>query len=249
MTSDRFQRCEELFHSALALEGAAREAFLQAACAADVALRAEVERLLERPRPSGGLHRVSRRASLLDLGRRRGVVDRTADRAVPRRAGDRTRRDGGRVPRRAGGRPVSAAGSAEADQAGDGYASRSWPASGPSGRSWPRWTIPTSPACSTAAAPTQGLPFFAMEYIEGEPIDTYATPGGAFAWRTACGSSCRCAARWPTPTSTWSSIATSSRSNILVTPEGDAEAARLRHRQGAARRSATRPRRSPGCGC
>ena len=43
---DRFRRCEELFHQAAALAGAERARFLEAACADDPALLAEVERLL-----------------------------------------------------------------------------------------------------------------------------------------------------------------------------------------------------------
>ena len=61
--------------------------------------------------------------------------------------------------------------------------SRCSPASGPSGRSSPRSTIPTSRACSTAAARTEGVPFFVMEYIEGEPIDAYGDAPRALASR------------------------------------------------------------------
>ena len=46
MTSDRFHRCEELFHAAASLPAAERDGFLQRACADDPALRGEVERLL-----------------------------------------------------------------------------------------------------------------------------------------------------------------------------------------------------------
>jgi serine/threonine protein kinase/tetratricopeptide (TPR) repeat protein len=46
VTGDRFQRCEELFHSARQLDGQAREAFLREACAGDQTLLADVERLL-----------------------------------------------------------------------------------------------------------------------------------------------------------------------------------------------------------
>jgi tetratricopeptide (TPR) repeat protein/tRNA A-37 threonylcarbamoyl transferase component Bud32 len=46
VNSDRFQRCEELFHAAVALPGEQRDAFLQQRCADDPPLRAEVERLL-----------------------------------------------------------------------------------------------------------------------------------------------------------------------------------------------------------
>jgi serine/threonine protein kinase/tetratricopeptide (TPR) repeat protein len=46
VTNDRFQRCEELFHSARLLAGPTREAFLRDACADDRELRRDVERLL-----------------------------------------------------------------------------------------------------------------------------------------------------------------------------------------------------------
>ena len=46
MSSDRFQRCEALFHAALPLSGEERETLLERSCADDPLLRAEVERLL-----------------------------------------------------------------------------------------------------------------------------------------------------------------------------------------------------------
>src|SRR6516164_6364295 len=46
MTSDRWQRIEELYHSAREREGNQRGAFLKEACAGDDALRREVESLL-----------------------------------------------------------------------------------------------------------------------------------------------------------------------------------------------------------
>jgi serine/threonine protein kinase/tetratricopeptide (TPR) repeat protein len=46
VSSDRFRRCEELFHAALPLAGQEREAYLEGSCADDPELRAEVERLL-----------------------------------------------------------------------------------------------------------------------------------------------------------------------------------------------------------
>ncbi len=46
MTPERWRRVDELFHSALERDGAARAAFLAEACAGDEALRGEVERLL-----------------------------------------------------------------------------------------------------------------------------------------------------------------------------------------------------------
>ena len=46
MSRDRFQRCEELFHAALPLSEQERAAFLQRSCPEDPELRSEVERLL-----------------------------------------------------------------------------------------------------------------------------------------------------------------------------------------------------------
>ena len=46
MNGDRFRRCEELFHAAAPLSDREREAFLQRSCADDPQLRADVERLL-----------------------------------------------------------------------------------------------------------------------------------------------------------------------------------------------------------
>ena len=46
MTSDRWRRIEELYHSAREREGSQRAAFLKEACAGDDALRREVESLL-----------------------------------------------------------------------------------------------------------------------------------------------------------------------------------------------------------
>ncbi|HEX2218955.1 MAG TPA: serine/threonine-protein kinase [Gemmatimonadales bacterium] len=47
MSSERFRRCEELFHAAAPLDPAEREAFLREQCAEDAELRADVERLLD----------------------------------------------------------------------------------------------------------------------------------------------------------------------------------------------------------
>ena len=58
MTDDRFRRCEELFHSARALDGAARETFLATACAGDPPLQAEVERLLRAHDRSAGFIQI-----------------------------------------------------------------------------------------------------------------------------------------------------------------------------------------------
>src|SRR6516225_110799 len=54
MTSDRWQRIEELYHSAREREGNQRAAFLKEACAGDDALRQEVESLLAQEKGVAG---------------------------------------------------------------------------------------------------------------------------------------------------------------------------------------------------
>ena len=54
MTSDRWQRIEELYHSAREREANQRAAFLKEACAGDDALRREVESLLAQEKGLGG---------------------------------------------------------------------------------------------------------------------------------------------------------------------------------------------------
>jgi serine/threonine protein kinase len=55
MTSDRWQRIEELYHSAREREGNQRAAFRKEACAGDDALRREVESLLAQEKGVEGL--------------------------------------------------------------------------------------------------------------------------------------------------------------------------------------------------
>ena len=55
MTSDRWQRIEELYHSAREREGSQRAAFLKEACAGDDALRRDVESLLAQEKGLGTL--------------------------------------------------------------------------------------------------------------------------------------------------------------------------------------------------
>jgi len=54
MIADRWQRLNEVFHSAIALSAEERDAFLAAACADDPALRGEVERLIAAHGHAGG---------------------------------------------------------------------------------------------------------------------------------------------------------------------------------------------------
>jgi eukaryotic-like serine/threonine-protein kinase len=65
-----------------------------------------------------------------------------------------------------------------------------------------------------------GLPYFAMEFVDGEPIDGYCTARRAHHRAAARSSFVRCATPSATRISTSSSIATSSPPNILVTADG-----------------------------
>ena len=174
MTDDRFQRCEELFHSALDLDGAAREEFLQAACAADVTPSSRGRAPAEGPRPSGRLHRVSGR----------GSASSWADAAEPwtgRRIGPYS------VVRELGRGGMGAVYLAErADgQYQQRVALKLIKRGMDSEQVLARFRAerqilasldhPNIARLLDGGSTEQGLPFFAMEYIEGEPIDTYAS--------------------------------------------------------------------------
>ena len=101
----------------------------------------------------------------------------------------------------------------------------------------PRSSTPTSPGCSTAASRDDGQPYFAMEYVEG------AAAHRLLRRSRGCRSSER-AARCSSQVCDAVEYAHRNLvvhrdlkpSNILVTADGEAEAAGLRHRQGARRR-------------
>ena len=71
---------------------------------------------------------------------------------------DRPRRHGRGLPRRARRRGQSSSGSRSRSSSAAWTPTRCSTASGPSARSWPRSSIPTSPGCSTAARPTRACP-------------------------------------------------------------------------------------------
>jgi eukaryotic-like serine/threonine-protein kinase len=174
MTSDRFQRCEELFHSALALQGTAREEFLQAACAADVGLRAEVERLLSAHARAGDFIRspvVPHPSSWTD-----GEESWTGRRIGPYRVVRELGRGGmgavylaeradGQYQQRVALKLIKRGMDSEQVLARF-KAERQILAS---------LDHPNIARLLDGGSTEQGLPFFAMEYIEGEPIDTFAT--------------------------------------------------------------------------
>ena len=173
MTNDRFQRCEELFHSARALAGAAREAFLQEACAGDQDQRREVERLLAAhdragsfieapavplppawgdPEESWSGRRVGPYAVVREIGRGGMGAVYLAERA-----------DGQYQVRVA--LKLIKRGMDTEQVLARFRAERQILAS---------LDHPNIARLLDGGSTAQGVPFFAMEYIEGEPIDAYA---------------------------------------------------------------------------
>src|SRR5713226_65832 len=72
MTPDRWQKIEELYHSAREREGSQRDAFLEEACAGDEALRQEIESLLaEEKREAGFLEWPALEIAVKEMARDR----------------------------------------------------------------------------------------------------------------------------------------------------------------------------------
>ena len=176
MMSDRFQRCEELFHAALALEGAAREAFLEEACATDRGLRAEVERLLSAHARAGdfiGAPAVAppvtwagaeewagRRIGPYSIVRELGRGGMGAVYLAERADGQYQHRVALKLIKRG----------MDTEQVLARFRSER--------QILASLDHPNIARLLDGGSTDQGLPFFAMEYIEGEPIDTYAGRAG-----------------------------------------------------------------------
>jgi eukaryotic-like serine/threonine-protein kinase len=172
VTNDRFQRCEEVFHSARLLAGPARESFLAEACVGDPPLRREVERLLAAhdragafidtpavprtawseadaswPSPRVGPYRIVR-----EIGRGGMGAVYLAERAD----GQYQQRVALKLIKRG----------MDTEQVLARFrAERQILAS---------LDHPNIARLLEGGSTEQGVPFFAMEYIEGEPIDAYA---------------------------------------------------------------------------
>ena len=174
--SDRFQRCEELFHAALALEGAAREAFLEEACATDRGLRAEVERLLSAHARAGdfiGSPAVAPPATW--AGAEEGAGRRIGPYSIVRELGRGgmgavylAERADGQYQHRVALKLIKRG--MDTEQVLARFRSER--------QILASLDHPNIARLLDGGSTDQGLPFFAMEYIEGEPIDTYAGRAG-----------------------------------------------------------------------
>jgi eukaryotic-like serine/threonine-protein kinase len=172
VTNDRFQRCEELFHSARLLAGPEREALLTEACAGDLLLRGEVERLLAAhdradafidtpalPRPAWSdpdESWPSRRVGPYQIVREIGRGGMGAVYLAERVDGQYEQRVALKLIKR---------GMDTAQVLARFRAERQILAS---------LDHPNIARLLEGGSTDQGVPFFAMEYIEGEPIDGYA---------------------------------------------------------------------------
>ena len=134
-------------------------------------------------------------------------------------------------------------------QARHGHREHRAPLPRTSGRSSPASNIRTSPACSTAAARRTAGPYFAMEYVEGQPIVDYCdahrldTAARLELFRHVCA-----AVQYAHQNLVVHRDI--KPANVLVIADGTPEAARLRHRQAAepgAGRPDARADARPGC--
>ena len=177
MDHQRWQQVRDVFAAVAALAAAERPAVLAALCGEDVALRSEVESLLEAA-GSPGLRSgraVEEIAPELDARRRASVRAPSGGRVGPYQLRERIGQGGMGVvfaAERSDGQfqqtaaiKLLAVGFADSRPA-----SR---ASEPSARSWRGWSIRTSRACSTEACTEQGLPYLVMEYVRGEPVTEF----------------------------------------------------------------------------
>jgi tetratricopeptide (TPR) repeat protein/tRNA A-37 threonylcarbamoyl transferase component Bud32 len=160
MMSDRFQRCEELFHAALALEAAAREAFLEEACATDRGLRAEVERLLSAHARAGDFIGSPAVAPPYSIVRELGRGGMGAVYLAERADGQYQHRVALKLIKRG----------MDTEQVLTRFRSER--------QILASLDHPNIARLLDGGSTDQGLPFFAMEYIDGEPIDTYAGRAG-----------------------------------------------------------------------
>jgi eukaryotic-like serine/threonine-protein kinase len=173
VTSDRFQRCEELFHAAASLSGSERDALLDRSCADDAPLRAEVERLLAAHARAGDFISTPAITAVRHWG---GADESWVGRLVgPYRVVRGIGRGGmgavylaeradGQYEQRVALKVIKRG--MDTDQVLARFrAERQILAS---------LDHPNIAHLLDGGSTDQGVPFFAMEYIEGEPIDAWA---------------------------------------------------------------------------
>ena len=176
MTSDRFRRCEELFHAAAALAGPERDEFLASACLGDPGLRGEVERLLAAHARAGDFIASPAIAAMEQPEARESLADRRiGPYQVLREIGRGgmgavylAERADGQYEQRVALKLIKRG--MDTEQVLSRFrAERQILAS---------LDHPNIARLLDGGSTDGGVPFFAMEYIEGQPIDTYADRHG-----------------------------------------------------------------------
>ena len=232
--AERIRRADAVFDAALDLAPADRASFLDAACAHDPDLRADVQTLLRAHEDSATFFdapAVAFAAPLLhaaDLCLRHSPAQ--ACQTASARSGSCARLGAAAWARSFSPSATTdissnASRSSSCDTSALSTSSRGFSRSG---TSWRCSSIRTSHACSTAASTGDGVPCFAMEYVEGEPIDRYCDDRAlSIHARLALFERVCDAVQYAHRTLSF--IATSSRRTSLVEPRtGSSNAARFR---------------------
>lgn len=172
MTEERWQRIHEVFQAALEQPAAVRAAYLDEACAGDAVLRREVESLLEAAVQTGGFDRLAKRFALEDTA------------AVPTHIGPyRVEREIGR-----GGMGIVYLAVRDDDQLRQPVALKVFHAGTHRADLTARFLAereilaqldhPHIARLLFGGVTEDGLPYFAMEYVEGQPITDHGSTLG-----------------------------------------------------------------------
>ena len=175
MTPEQWERVSEIFEKALSLDGSAREAYLQGACAEDPAFRPEVDSLLASHMQAGS--QFLNTSQEMD-----GISSETSPNAAiapGRRIGpyliDEKIGHGGMG-------EVFAAAAPMASMKNEWHSNLFGPvttqlsslnASAPNARSWRASTIPNIARLLDGGTTDDTIPYLVMELVEGIPIDSY----------------------------------------------------------------------------
>jgi eukaryotic-like serine/threonine-protein kinase len=169
MDSERWQRLQEIFHTAARLDPTAQAAYVEAACAGDGALRQEVEGLLAASREAGDLAGEVERAASAALSEARLVGSRFGPYRVVRELGQGGMgrvylavRDDDQFQRRVA---VKVAHAAQAPDLRDRFRSER--------QILAALDHPNIARLLDGGTTEEGVPYLVLEYVEGEPIDRY----------------------------------------------------------------------------